>query len=97
MKPFSKHINKTPPKKLATRMGIYLPNTRAVSAVVPEELLTPQSSAKARSAMRNPFRREFSTSSKNSSLTSEACGKLASSKNNLIAFFLTKAAASAPP
>lgn len=37
-------------EKWEERQFMYLPNTIAVSAVVPEELLTVQSSAKARSA-----------------------------------------------
>ena len=81
-------------ERLLTKEGIietayaYRPNTKAVSAVVPEELLTLQSSAKARSARRNALRREFSASSKKILSTSCVWGKLTSSKNSLIAFFL---------
>ena len=65
-----------------------LPSTNAVRAVVPEELLIVQSFANARSALRNDFRIELSTSSKKALSTCEAWGKLASSNKNLIACLL---------
>ena len=73
------------------------PRTRAVRAVVPEEELMEESSARASSARKKARWIELSTFFRKSSFASSDCGKSASSKNILIACFFTYSAASEPP